>query len=117
MDGVGRSAGTRQACQDKKGPGWEQDGFETPCSHGVTNPHVVGKIGIGSTGCVQPQLSQEPLKEELSLEEAEPITRKKVVALILGVFCILMATWSCSTWVWIACEVPGLKMGCGLPPC
>lgn len=49
-----------------------------------------------------PGWEKEPLKDDIDEEEREPITRKKVVALILGVFCILM--------------VPGLKMGCGLPP-
>lgn len=49
-----------------------------------------------------PNWEQEPLKEDIDAEEKEPITRKKITALIFGVFCILM--------------VPGLKMGCGLPP-
>ncbi|CAE7741257.1 NHD1 [Symbiodinium pilosum] len=50
-----------------------------------------------------PGWEQEPLKEA-GLEEDAPdhITRQKVVALTFGVLCILM--------------VPGLKMGCGLPP-
>jgi len=49
-----------------------------------------------------PNWEQEPLKEDFDSDEKDPITRKKVIALIFGVFCILL--------------VPGLKMGCGLPP-
>jgi len=49
-----------------------------------------------------PGWEQEPLKDDVDEEEKDPITRQKVVALIFGVTCILM--------------VPGLKMGCGLPP-
>lgn len=50
-----------------------------------------------------PGWEQEPLKEEgLDEDDTEQITRQKVIALIFGVLCILM--------------VPGLKIGCGLPP-